>query len=225
MKASKRLLVIECPVEEASHAALQLESCLQPLGFQVDSCGQPQRLNARLSVSPRYDLVLAPVSAAYGSDQLAELNSLIQKLRQQELTIPVLLLLMPGAPLATPRLVQLDNLLRLSAVDCWPMPTDPKLLALKCRALTRQAAPQRTVLPLPGPLGQAAQRLSGLSRRESEILQLMGEGLSNKEISQALTLSEHSVRTHVYHIFSKLGIKRRSQAVLLDLYHRMTTTG
>jgi DNA-binding CsgD family transcriptional regulator len=105
------------------------------------------------------------------------------------------------------------------------MPTDPKLLALKCRALTRQAAPQRTVLPLPGPLGQAAQRLSGLSRRESEILQLMGEGLSNKEISQALTLSEHSVRTHVYHIFSKLGIKRRSQAVLLDLYHRMTTTG
>ncbi|MEP5612669.1 MAG: response regulator transcription factor [Cyclobacteriaceae bacterium] len=52
-----------------------------------------------------------------------------------------------------------------------------------------------------------------LSSREMEILSLMAEGLSNKEIGQALFISESTVKKHSSNIFSKLKVSRRTQAV------------
>ncbi len=52
------------------------------------------------------------------------------------------------------------------------------------------------------------------SKREIEILQMLAQGLSNKEIAQRLSLSEHTVKTHVANIFAKLDVNNRAEAVL-----------
>lgn len=53
----------------------------------------------------------------------------------------------------------------------------------------------------------------GLSNRELEVLQLMGEGLSNQEIANRLFVSLNTVKTHSSRVFEKLDVKRRTQAV------------
>jgi two-component system, NarL family, nitrate/nitrite response regulator NarL len=52
-----------------------------------------------------------------------------------------------------------------------------------------------------------------LTRRETEVLQLLGRGLSNKEIGSELFLSVATVKHHVHHVLEKLKISRRSQAM------------
>ncbi|HNV84924.1 MAG TPA: response regulator transcription factor [Arenimonas sp.] len=54
-----------------------------------------------------------------------------------------------------------------------------------------------------------------ITPRELEILQLMAEGMSNKEIAAHVFVSENTVKTHSSHVFDKLGVKRRTQAVQL----------
>lgn len=55
----------------------------------------------------------------------------------------------------------------------------------------------------------------GLTAREAEILQLIGEGRSRTEIRQMLFLSENTVKTHVRHVYQKLGIHSKSEALQL----------
>ena len=53
----------------------------------------------------------------------------------------------------------------------------------------------------------------GITKRELEILELMANGMSNREIAEKLFVSENTVKTHSSHLFDKLGAKRRTQAV------------
>jgi NarL family two-component system response regulator LiaR len=53
-----------------------------------------------------------------------------------------------------------------------------------------------------------------LTERELDVLKLIGQGSSNKEIAETLVLTEGTVRTHVHNILGKLGLKHRTQAVL-----------
>jgi len=53
----------------------------------------------------------------------------------------------------------------------------------------------------------------GITRREREILELIAEGLSNREIAEKLFVSENTVKTHSSRLFDKLSAKRRTQAV------------
>lgn len=53
----------------------------------------------------------------------------------------------------------------------------------------------------------------GISNREYEILQEISKGLSNKEIAEKLFVSESTVKTHVSNLFTKLDVKRRTQAI------------
>jgi NarL family two-component system response regulator LiaR len=55
----------------------------------------------------------------------------------------------------------------------------------------------------------------GITARELEILGLMADGLSNREIASRLFVSENTVKTHSNRLFGKLGAKRRTQAVQL----------
>ena len=55
----------------------------------------------------------------------------------------------------------------------------------------------------------------GVTRRELEILELISQGLSNREIAGKLFVSENTVKTHSSRVFYKLGAKRRTQAVQL----------
>ncbi|MDZ8137525.1 MAG: response regulator transcription factor [Nostoc sp. DedQUE04] len=56
-----------------------------------------------------------------------------------------------------------------------------------------------------------------LSDRELEVLQLVGQGMSNQEISTALNISESTVKTHINRILSKLDVKDRTQAAIIAL--------
>jgi NarL family two-component system response regulator LiaR len=55
----------------------------------------------------------------------------------------------------------------------------------------------------------------GITRRELEILELIAQGMSNREIAEKLYVSENTVKTHSSRVFDKLGARRRTQAVQL----------
>jgi DNA-binding NarL/FixJ family response regulator len=67
----------------------------------------------------------------------------------------------------------------------------------------------------PPPPGHTAPALRGLTDREREVLVMVGRGLSNTEIAAALFVSAATVKTHVNHVFAKLSLRDRVQAVVL----------
>ncbi len=74
-------------------------------------------------------------------------------------------------------------------------------------ALPVGAPPDRSVAPLTG--------------RESEVLKLLSQGATNGEISRVLDISPHTVKSHVIHIFNKLGVNDRTQAAVWAARHHL----
>jgi len=80
-------------------------------------------------------------------------------------------------------------------------------------SVTRRLIEQYVSRP---PVGAAVPaELVELTDREREVLELIGGGLSNGEIAARLVVSEATVKTHVNHVFQKLGLRDRVQAVVL----------
>jgi NarL family two-component system response regulator LiaR len=98
-------------------------------------------------------------------------------------------------------------------------------LGLRLRSARERIVVQEVVVrEVPVPVAQAAAPFSrddkkredlNITRRELEILELVAEGLSNREIATKLFVSENTVKTHCSRAFDKLGAKRRTQAVQL----------
>jgi DNA-binding NarL/FixJ family response regulator len=64
-----------------------------------------------------------------------------------------------------------------------------------------------------------------LTPREREILQLIGRGMSNTDIAEALVISMATVKTHVRHLLQKLDVRDRAQAVVLAFELGLVTPG
>ena len=87
-----------------------------------------------------------------------------------------------------------------------------RLTRQKERVVVREVA-----VPAPAEFVRDERKLESLeiTPRELEILTLIAEGLSNKEIAERAYVSENTVKTHSSRLFNKLGARRRTQAVQL----------
>jgi ATP/maltotriose-dependent transcriptional regulator MalT len=88
------------------------------------------------------------------------------------------------------------------------------------RRLTRErntVVVREVLVPAPAEFIRDQARLAslGITPRELEILELIAQGLSNKEIAERVFVSENTVKTHSSRVFDKLGARRRTQAVQL----------
>ncbi|MEU1202914.1 response regulator transcription factor [Streptomyces sp. NPDC005813] len=91
---------------------------------------------------------------------------------------------------------------------------DPTTTARLMRSLRDPAEPP-TVAP----------ELASLSPREREILTLIGEGLTNRQIGKQLYLSEKTVKNHISRLLAKLGVQRRVQAAVMASHLEQPDTG
>jgi DNA-binding NarL/FixJ family response regulator len=64
------------------------------------------------------------------------------------------------------------------------------------------------------PAGTGATGFPGLTPRESEVLELIAQGLDNAQIAARLELSEKTVRNNITHIFDKMQVENRAQAIV-----------
>jgi DNA-binding NarL/FixJ family response regulator len=76
-----------------------------------------------------------------------------------------------------------------------------------------RAAPEATTAP------ESGGGLELLTDREREVLVLIGEGRTNGEIAAALFVGEGTVKTHINHVFAKLGLRDRAAAVIFAYEH------
>ena len=76
-----------------------------------------------------------------------------------------------------------------------------------------------------GPISTHAATRSedGLTEREQEVLQLIADGMNNREIAEKLVISEKTVKSHVSNILAKLHLDDRTQAAIYALRHGLTT--
>ncbi|WDZ82977.1 helix-turn-helix transcriptional regulator [Micromonospora cathayae] len=102
------------------------------------------------------------------------------------------------------------------ALGARPLSEEIAALATRARVVLRTgpAAPEAA----PG-AGSAPDELAALTPREREVLALVAEGLTNREIGQRLFISERTIGVHVSHIFDKLQVRTRVQASAIHLRH------
>jgi DNA-binding NarL/FixJ family response regulator len=94
--------------------------------------------------------------------------------------------------------------------------------------LVKPFSPGELVTRLGKLIGRLETRRPGgaqLTRREREILELMGHGLTHAEIARRLFISPKTVATHVEHILRKLGVRSRAQAVAVAYRDRILHPG
>jgi ATP/maltotriose-dependent transcriptional regulator MalT len=90
---------------------------------------------------------------------------------------------------------------------------DPDFQVLRGRPRYR-ALLQNRFLNREAPPGSEASLFQELTRREREVLDLVARGLSNDEIAGRLHIGAKTVRNHLTHLFSKLGVTRRAAAIV-----------
>jgi DNA-binding CsgD family transcriptional regulator len=73
----------------------------------------------------------------------------------------------------------------------------------------------------PSPESSSGPPAVQLSAREVEVLRLLADGKTNREIADALVISEHTVIRHVSNIFTKTGAENRAAAAAFGLRHRL----
>jgi two-component system nitrate/nitrite response regulator NarL len=85
------------------------------------------------------------------------------------------------------------------------------------RILLRALIQNRPILPV---LSKIPRPSNSLTSREQGVVHLVAEGLTNRDISKHLHLSEHTVRNYLFRIYNKLGTSNRLELALYVLHHR-----
>lgn len=97
--------------------------------------------------------------------------------------------------------------------------------ALLSPNVTRRLIAEFSRLGGGAPRPPARTRLEGLTERETEVLALIAQGLSNAEIASRLVVAEQTVKTHVGRILGKLGLRDRTQAAVFAYETGLVTPG
>jgi NarL family two-component system response regulator LiaR len=107
------------------------------------------------------------------------------------------------------------GVLRAGAVGYVRKDAEPETLLAAVRAVARG----KTYIDpyLAGKVARAAAPSDALTPREAEVLRQLVQGRSNKEIAEALTIAEETVKTHVGRVLSKLQAENRAQAIVQGL--------
>ena len=92
---------------------------------------------------------------------------------------------------------------------------DPAVQHHLVDAIAGNASTERTPRALP----------DGLTAREAEVLELIAEGLSNSEIAARLVVTEATVKSHINHLFAKIGARDRARAVTYAYRHGLLQPG
>jgi DNA-binding NarL/FixJ family response regulator len=105
--------------------------------------------------------------------------------------------------------------------------SDPRDLLAAVRSAADGHAPldprvARSLLPRPG-AASVPDRGEGLSTREREVLDLVAQGLANKQIGRALGISERTVKAHLGRVFRVIGVSDRTSAALWAREHLAPT--
>lgn len=124
---------------------------------------------------------------------------------------------------ATVRMLAIGTRAELSAVDieaglCGTLPAsatpDEVVAAVRMAAAGYVLSRGSVHRAAPPGVSRDAALAKGLTERECEVLTLVAQGLSNAEIADALTLSEHTVKSHVQNLLAKLHLRNRIHAVI-----------
>ncbi len=126
-------------------------------------------------------------------------------------TLPIILL-------DDPRKVDLFELLRMGLRGCLPIRLLPRQIVMAVEVIMKSGVlciprmtPDFFESPVPCKENMVANPLTG---QELKVLALLGNNLSNHEISEALSLSESTIKTHLRSIFRKLNVRNRAEALM-----------
>ncbi|MGX1562450.1 response regulator [Streptomyces sp. NPDC055506] len=97
--------------------------------------------------------------------------------------------------------------------------------ALLAPSVTRRLITEFSKLSETPRLMPSAQAYGDLTERETEVLVLIAQGLSNAEIAERLVVAESTIKTHVSRILVKLGLRDRTQAAVFAYEARLVTPG
>jgi two-component system, LuxR family, response regulator FixJ len=189
------VLVVDCDQKTRGLVAEQVRR----LGL---ACRQADTGEAALAGLEENELALAVIEV-----ELPGLNGLglLQALHERFEGLPVILVSFKHADP-----VERAAGLMLGADDYLVKPLDPTELAARMRRSLR-----RSGTPVGNDRGNGrSSRVPRLSPREREILTLLAEGKTQKQIAAVLTLSPKTVATHIQNLLRKLGVHSRAQAVV-----------
>jgi DNA-binding NarL/FixJ family response regulator len=204
-------------VEDETLTQRRLRAILIGLGYQAEAmqfAGNLAEARTLLAEQP-FAMVLADVGLPDGNG-----IDLIRELSRSDPALPILVI----SAWSTEQIIV--TALQAGATGYLLKERDDIEIALSIRSALRGGAPidpfvARRILDLAG-AGQAARAgggapaaplASSLSPREIEILGLVGKGLTNREISEVLSLSRLTVECHIKNIYKKLAVNSRTQAV------------
>ena len=192
-------------------------------------------LAAILSTEPSFEVVAA----------VASIDQALQRLRGQAIDV-VLLDLLLGEDNAVDRLDSIRQIapdtvvlmlssvqderqarqaIRQGAAGFLTKDMDADALILAIKAATRGEMPLSSKLDPRLVRGAGAIDSEGLSVRESDVLQLLAEGLPNADIAARLGIGEATVKTHVGNLLAKLGVNDRTQAAVYAWKHGLVRRG